>query len=313
MSMNKQLWTADFARNLYDTVDFWSVGRNHSQYMSGNIVHIPNAATGTPITVLTSGTTLPVDSTGLTYSDVTYSPITLAAGPIHVTNIEMSEASFDTRSEAMRDLVDSLRQEIGKKIAYDWAPAVTSTGSIIESTGAARANIFGNTGLKKLTLADLVSARIILEKTAKRGDDLYLIVDPYQFSDIVDFAGSALQYTSSNVLTSAYIAEYAGFKIIKRYTGIAYTHGIAAKNAFNAATNNTMLSAALAFSASCVSYAVGTVENGGIMLDVKPYQTGYFTDVMQGHVRVAGSPIYPVASNTMTGVVAIVEDDTTSS
>jgi len=309
MSINRQLWTLDFAKNIYDEKSFWTIGKNHSQYLAGNIVHIPNATNKTPIAVLTAGTVLPVASTALTYSDLTYSPVTLAAGPIHVTNIEASEASFNTRTEAMADMVGGIKENVGQAIAINWSPAVTSTGSIFDSTGTAtRGNIFGNSAIKKLTLADLTNARVALEKSCKRSDDLYLIVDPYQYADIVEFAGAAMQYVPANdVQVKAYIAEYAGFKIIKRYKGIGYTAAKAAKVAFGAAEANTHLSAALAVAGSFVSYAVGTVENGGIMVDVKEYQTGYFTDVMQGHTRVGASPIFPVVSNTVAGVVVIIE------
>jgi len=311
MAMNQELWTRDFAANLYDTNAFYTIAKNHSQYLAGNIVHIPNAATGTAGGVLTNATVLPVTSTGFTYSDLTYSPATLYAGPMHVTNIDFSEASFDSRSEAMSDMVGYLKEQLGQLIAISWAPAVTSTGSIVDTTGsgtATRSNIFGNTAIKKITVADLNAARVILEKNAKRGDDLYLIVDPFQYADIVELAGAAyIPVPAEKALVSAFVGEFAGFKIIKRYKGIGYTAAKAAKVAFGAAEANTHLSAALAVSASMLSYAVGTVENGGIMLDVKPYQTGYFTDVMQGHVRVGASPIYPVASNIVKGIVAIIE------
>lgn len=309
MASNKQLWTSDLAKNLYDNVEFWKVGKDHSQYMSANIVHIPNAASGSPVTVLAEGTVLPVASTGLTFSDLTYAPVTLAVGPVHVNNITKSEATFDTRSEVMADAVGAIKRQLGQKIAIEWAPAVANTGSWTVSTGTStRDNIFGNTAIKKLTLADLTKARVALEANCKQEGNLYLIVDPYQFADIVEIAGAAMQYVQANdVQVKGYIAEYAGFKIIKRFSGIGYTAAQAAKVAFGAAEAATHLSAALAVHGNFVSYAVGTVENGGIMMDVKEYETGYFTDVLQGHVRVGASSIYPAASNIVKGVYAIIE------
>jgi hypothetical protein len=308
MAHNIQLWTRDFAANLYDQTAFYTIAKNHSEYLKGNIVHIPYASNAVTGGVLTNGTSLPVSAVRSTFSDLTYSPATLYANPTYVTNIDAAEASFDTRSETMKDMVGFLKENFGQYIAIAWSPDVTSTGSIVDSTGTVtRSNIFGNTAIKKLTLADLTNARVTLEKNAKRGDDLYLIVDPFQFADIVEFAGAAMQYTDNSVNVKAYIAEYAGFKIIKRYKGIGYTAAKAAKVAYGAAEANTHLSAALAVSASMLSYAVGTPENGGIMLDVKPYETGYYADVMQGHVRVGASPIYPVVNSTVNGVVAIIE------
>jgi len=304
MAHNVQLWTADFAANLYDSTAFWTIARNHSGYVNGNIVHIPNAATATPGGVLTNGTVLPVASTRKTFADVTYSPVTLYAGPVHVTNIDAAEASFETRTATMEDMKNYMVSQIGKFIAIAWAPAVTSTGSIVDTTGVAtRGNIFGNAAIKKITMADLLSARVKLEQSSKRGDDLFLIVDPFQYADIVELAGAAfIPVPAEKALVSAFVGEYAGFKIVKRYEGIGYTAAKAAKVAFGAAAQATDLSAALAVSASFLSFAIADIK-----LDVKEFETGYFADVMQAALRCGASPMYPVAANIQPGVVAIIE------
>jgi len=308
---NTQLWTADFAANLYDTADWFRIGKDLSSYVKGSIVHVPNAAANTVPVAIDGTTVYPVPAVKVTYADLTFTNKMIATSPRFVTNIDSAEASFDTRSAEMAEIVGSVKQAISAEVAYGWAPAAASTASIILSTGAARTNVYGNAAAKALTFANILAARTRMARNKANMSALYLIVDPVQMSDLLlmpEF--SAADELATKVAVDGYIGQVAGMKVIQRTLGVAYTGAVAKPLVvdYEDVYTTTHKSAALVVDASKVGYAVGTMENGEIHMGITPYATGYYADVLQGHTRVGASALYLAdAAGFVKGTVAIVE------
>lgn len=314
MAFNKQLWVNDLAANLYDTKEWFKVAKDWSAYVNGSITHVPNGGAGASVTGITNSTSLPVAATRNQFDEITFTNKMLAFGPTYVTNIDAAEASFDTRTATMQEMINALKQALSIEIANNWL--TIETGSILETSGSTtRGNIYGNTAIKSLTYNDVLNARRLLSATTKNVDlnSIYMLVDPFMYADLLGMT----QFTQANdlggsVVVSGFVGEIAGIKVIQRASGLAVVDNagtwekVAAVD-YSDDYDATHYSAALMFDASKVGYAVGTAENGEINVGVESYASGYFTDVLQGHTRVGSAPAYKVASNIQKGVVSIIE------
>lgn len=308
---NKELWTSDFAANLYDSKDWYRVGKDWSAFMSGSIVHIPQFAAGAAVSEITGATALPIAATKQAFDELTFSNKMLAYGPAYVTNLDAASASFDTRSALMKDMNDYLRQAISIEVGNSWL--TVETGSVLNTSGTStRTNIYGQAAVKALTYKDILDARAKLVINTKNVDlnNVYMVVDPILYADILNMS----QFQSASLLgdavkTSGYVGEIAGIKVIVRASGSAVTAGGAkpATILYDDSYDNTHFSSAILFDGSKVGYSLGTMENGEIKVDFTPYAAGYFTDVMQGHSRCGASPLYKAVSNVVPGVVSIIE------
>lgn len=315
MAMNQELWTKDFAANLYDTKDWFRFAKNWSSHVNGGIVHIPQAVAPA---IVQANPAFPVATAAATYTDLTFTNSMLVANPRYVSNIDAAEASFDTRSAIMGDVVGQLQQAISIEIAEGWKPAQTATGSIIRTSGAGtRTNIYGKAVMKSLTLADILGARAALIRQGKNANlnNLFLIVDPIFYNDLLQTA--EFVNADSLVIQTAvkgFVGEIAGMKVIQRSLGMPYVDNVTVPNdvaaiEYDDSYANTHFSSALLVDGDKVGYALGTMENGEIQMGVESYATGYYSDVLQGHTRAGSSALYAEdANNVVTGVVAIVEE-----
>lgn len=307
--INQELWTRDFAANLYDENDWFRVGKNWSSFVNGSIVHVPQAGAGILPQEIVSGTVLPLAATAVAYDDLTFVNKMLAAAPRYVKNIDMAEASFDTRSEAMSEMVSFLRQAISIEVANAWN--TVATGSVLATTGTStRTNIYGQALVKGLTFQDILNARAKIVSQNASINDLYLIVDPIMYNDLIlmgEFKNAdelAIQTT-----VNGYVGMIAGMKVIQRSLGNAYT-ALKVKPAtllYDDSYSNLHFSSALVIDATKVGYALGTAENGEIKVGIEAYATGYYNDVLQAHTRVGASSLYKEAGTIVKGVVSIIE------
>lgn len=312
MAINQELWTRDFAANLYDEKDFYRFAKNWSSYINGGIVHVPQAGAGVLPVDITGATVYPVATSQVTYDDLTFTNKMIAAPPRFVSNINMAEASFDTRSEVMKEMVAYLKQAISINIMFGWSPAASATGSIIRTSGTTtRTNIYGQAAMKAITFQDILDARAKLVRANADLNNLYLIVDPIMYNDLILLG----EFTNADELAiqttvNGFVGMIAGMKVIQRNLGNPYT-ALGAKPAsllYNDSYDNTHFSSALVVDGSKVGYALGTVENGEIKVGFQEYAPGYYNDLLQAHTRVGASHQYlEDANNNIKGVVAIIE------
>lgn len=315
MAINQELWLTDLAANLYSEKDWYRVSKNWSSYVNGSIVHIPQAVASTTPVRITGATVYPVAPVKVTFADKTFTNAMVASAPQFVTNLDMAEASFDTRSSLMADMVGFLKQAIAIEILHSWKPVITATGSILRTTGSTtRTNIYGQAAMKSLTFADILKAKAKLVKSNASLTDIYIFVDPIMHNDLLamdEFKGS--DTLNAAIATEGYVGAVAGMKVIQLPMGIPYLNnaGAPAEVAaidYSDAYANTHYSAALIVDATKVGYALGTKENGEIKIGVEAYATGYYSDVMQAHTRVGGASLYDADANDyIKGVVSIIE------
>lgn len=315
MAFQQEKWLDTLAKNLYADNDWYRVGKNWSAFVNNSIVHIPQAVASVLPVEVTGATVYPVATSQTTYADKTFAIGMLAAPPRFVSNINMSETSFDTRSAEMEDITGFLRQAIDIKVMAGYTPSgvAAEVGSTARTTGTStRTNIYGQAAIKALTFADILAAKaqIIRNTRNTKQDALYLIVDSIMYNDLIVLD----EFDNSDVLTmqtkvDGFVGKIAGISVIQRSLGNPYTVAVEQPAAllFDDSYDATHFSAALLIDASKVGYALGTKENGEIKVGFEPYATGYYNDILQAHTRVGSDQLYDVAGTIVKGVVAIIE------
>ena len=316
MAFNKEMWSEDLAKNVYLQDDWYRIGKNWSDKVLGSIVHIPQAKQGIVPVKIDGSTTYPIATQEVSYNDLTFPNEMIVAPPRFITNINASEATFDTRTAEMEDITGFLRQAIATELILTWKPKVTSTGSITRTTGTStRENIYGRANCKALTFADILAGRAKLVRSGVSLDNIYILVDPIMYSDLLQMDN----FTNADELAiqttnSAFVGVIAGMKVLQLAIGIPYNEdssGLAEVSVASYTDSYTdAFSTALIVDGGKVGYALGTMENGEIKVGFEPYATGYYNDVLQAHTRVGGSTLYDADAASITkGVVAIIEED----
>ena len=296
-NLNLELWSNEFAANLYETSDWYTVMKDWSSYSNGNIVHIPQAAAKSTPQAIDGTTSLPVATVAKTFQDITFSIKNIAAEPRHVSLDQDLANTFEGRTKLSEDMLNELKQAVSIEIAYGVQPAA---GAISTSGTSTRSNIYGQASVKALTYDDILDARTELAKSKANLNMLYMVVDPVMYSDILRMAEfKVASELGDKVTVSGYVGEIAGIKVIQRNIGLAYT-SLGAKPTIDLADgyDNTHFSSALVFDASKAGYAKTATRIG-----VEEFATGYYTDVMQARTRVGASAMYENGE----GVVAIIE------
>lgn len=295
---NLELFSSEFAANLYETNAWYTPMKNWSKYAKGNIVHIPQAASRSTASELTGATSLPVGTVGKTFQDLTFTVANLVAEPRHI-DVDQDEANtFEGRTELSMEALNELKQAVSMKIAYGIQPAAAS---ISTSGTATRANIYGQAAVKALAYDDVLDARTKLSKDKSNLNSLYMLVDSVMYSDLLKMSEfKVASELGDSVTVSGYVGQIAGIKVIERPLGIAYTGAGAKPVAIDYADGyaNTHFSSALVFDASKVGYAKTDTRLG-----IETFATGFYSDVMQARTRCGASGLYEDG----TGVCSIIE------
>lgn len=292
---NLELWSGEFAANLYDASNWYSVMKNWSQYAVGNSVRIPQAAAkSTPLEL----SSVPVATVGKAFQDLTFNIVNLVAEPRYVDLSQDIANTFDGRAKLSADMLAELKQGTSIRIGYDLQPA---SASISTSGTTTRTNIYGQAGVKSLTYNDILKARALLAKSGANMNSLYMVVDAIGYNDLLtlpEFNRDTI--LSDKVLVDGFVGKIGSFNVITRNLGLAYTSLAAKPSTVDYADgyDNTHFSSILCFDASKVGYAYGDTQLG-----VTPFATGYYTDVMQARTRIGASKLYADGS----GIVSIIE------
>ena len=300
MAIQKEIWTNHIQANLFKDNEFLNYAFNADQYvLEGKVVHIPNA--GSTATIVKNRTSLPATVSQRTDVDITYSIDEFTTDPILIPNADTVELSYDKLSNVLSEYEAALRQLVADWMLYNWR-AENST-SIVRTTGAnVTAHLPSATGTrKKFTLADVKSARLLLNKQNVPKDDRYLIIDSDMYDQLMDELNiSTYREASKDLdLPKGVIGKIYGFYLMERTTvGVANNAGtpvIQTPGTAGAATDNGV---AFAWQKNTVERALGTIdffENLG--------DPTYYGDIYSALVRMGGRK----RRNDQKGVCAIIQ------
>jgi len=306
MALNTQLWLDTFVENLYPSNEFYAGAQDDSRFVKNLSIIIPNYQE--EVTVFDMGAavgTYPRTLKELTHTEKVYSMTQYGVDPYMVDPVEAEEFSYDKRLAVLNQTIYKLQSQIGYKIAWEWT--VSATNSIIPTTGTAtRLNRFGQT-VKRTTYQDLLNLQTKLNSQNVPTQGRRLLVDAFGLEDLQLLALS----TNSGMLnekafTEGAIMRVAGFDVFMRSDVASFTVG-GVKKAIDAVDAATDRSCAVAYHPNLVRYAVGTKENNGIKVFIGQEDPTIYGTSMSAYSRVGASPSYAVNTNTVKGVVTLIE------
>jgi capsid protein len=300
MAIQKEIWTQHIQQNLFKDSDFINYAFNADQYvLEGKVVHIPNS--GAAPSVTRNRSSLPASVTQRTDIDITYAIDEFTSDPLLIPNAETIELSYDKLTSVLDETESAIRSLVADWMLYNWR--AESASGIVRTTGAnVTAHMPSATGTrKKLTLADIKSARLVLNKQSVPKEDRFLLIDSDMYDQLMDELNISTYRESSKDLDlpKGVIGKLFGFNIMERTTVLtannAGTPVIQLPGAAGAATDNGV---AFAWQRNTVERALGMInffENLG--------DPTYYGDIYSALVRMGGRK----RRNDQKGVVAIIQ------
>src|SRR5437764_14558502 len=119
MSLLKEIWNTQIAENLYPENTFLNYATDHSAYISGNKVHIPQAGAAPAVTKNPSS--FPLTAVQRGDQDFTYTIDGYATDPLFVSDITAIQLSYPKMQSLTYNTVKTLEKTIGDNTLYNWA------------------------------------------------------------------------------------------------------------------------------------------------------------------------------------------------
>jgi len=263
MGILQEIWIRDIEDNKFKDNEFLMRSVDHSGFVVGNVVHIPNSG-GNP-NVEVNRSSFPASATERTDVDRTYNVDSFTTDPIRIRNFEEVQTSYSKRNSVMGQHINTIKEAMADTVLYRWAADATDAAGRIISTTGADTGILPNgtaTGTRKvITMDDVRKAAAMLDKdnVSKSGRVMIMPSDLYYElvgSDSVAFAnrfGGATQ--QSGVVDRLY-----GFDIYTRSTVNLYNGSTKALKAVGAAEAITDSYGVLFYQQDTVALANGSTN-----------------------------------------------------
>jgi len=300
MAIQKEIWVAEIAANLFKDNTFLRRSRNDDAFVEGKVVHLPQS--GALPAVVRDRSSFPATITERTDTEVTYNLHSFSSDPTLIRDMDEIEVSYEKRQNVLDEHIGTLTDSIATYMAYAWAPNVAA--NIVRTTGAARpASAPGATGnRKKLTKADILSAKILMDKMDVPQSGRYLLLNAEMLGDLLeDTTLLSRDFVQTPNLELGTIGRLLGFEVYVRSHVGRYAAGSNTPkdpDAANAATDEAF---ALAWHERFVRAARGEIK---VFADEDVPQ--YYGSIFSAEVRAGGTAWY----TDKRGVVAIIEDTT---
>lgn len=298
MGIQKEIWVADIAANIFPTNSFIVRSKDDSMYVENKKVHLPQS--GTQPTVVKGRTTFPATASKRTDITLEYNVDAYSTDPMHLEETDEIEVSYDKRQSIISDHTDVLNTTIADWMLVNWAPTVASR--IFRTSGDARpAGAPSATGnRKKVTLQDFLDAKRKLDKDDVPSEGRVVVIPADMYNDLLALdAIISADKLGNAALPSGVVGRIFGFDIYIRSRVLVFNNAatpvVKDPEVAGAATDNE---AALFYHPNFVRRALGAVK-----LFSKEDDPQYYGDVFSAMVRAGGSK----ARIDSKGVVLLVE------
>lgn len=302
MGLQKEVWASDIKEKLFPDNAFQSLAIDDSLYVENSKVNLANA--GTLPAVVRNRATLPANVNTRADVDINYDVDEFTSDPTLIQDIEEIEVNYNKRQSVLMSHIKQLNLNMANWMQYWWAP--TASANIVRTTGSNRnAVISGATSTRKiLQLADIFSARGILDDMDVPEEGRVLLIPAYMYNDLLAAEKTSLvnlQTTGESLIQNGEIVKLLGFRIIKRGKNnvLSYTNaGTPVPRTPDAAALTSANAAALCWHPDFVRRALGAIKVYANEDDPTLYGSAFST-----MARAGGRKAY----SDETGVVSIVE------
>jgi len=313
MALNTQIWRKYILEQLFKDNEFLnhSFRVGDSNILNGQLVHIPNA--GENPDVKRNRTILPAEVTRREDLDVIYKLDEFTTDPIHISDIEKVEMSYDKIKSVLGSHINTLSDTVADWMIYKWLTKNTtsdvdtavawSSGTYVATTGSAgTANGPNAQGLKKLTAANLASARLMMNKLNVPKKDRFCLLPSIMYDELLQELGASsnanLELQKSTDLPGGVLFRLYGFNIMERSSVALFTKSTPTVQIPGTTETNSHGYGAICWQKDKVEAAIGQVK----MFQNQNDPT-YYGDIYSALVRAGGRARYDAA----TGVVPIIQ------
>lgn len=282
MPINKEIWVSSLVEGFFPNNSFATRSVDHSPYVSGHTVHVPQA--GQAPTVTKNRDTFPATATSRTDSDLTYVINKYDTVPVQVQALDLVELSYDKRTSIISQSKAALQQAVMKDLITAWA-----TGNVpkVRTSGDAEAaHAPSATGDRKsMTRADVLAVKKVMDLADVPAEGRCILLDAVMYNQLLNSLTNAenVSFLAGADPAKGVVGKFMGFDFYMRSTVLTCTAGGALKTGDATASDNA---AGLAWQQDCVSRALGTVEVFESEKDPL-----YYGDVLSFAMRAGGTAI----------------------
>lgn len=299
MGIQKEIWLSDIVANIFENNPHLGYAVNADQFvLQGKVVHIPNA--GAKPTVERNRSTLPATVVKRTDADITFALDEFTTDPILIPNADEYELSYDKRASVIGEQSSALSELVGKWFFRYWAP--TASSSLLRTTGDNIAAHVGTGNRKKLTVADVKTAKLYLDRMGVPSEGRVIQLDADMYDQFTDELTASLyrDFSQAYDATRGVVGQLFGFTFLAPRTSVlVYTNDTTPSPKDPGATgNDTDNAAGLIWHRDSVIRAMGEHEFFENERDAT-----YYGSIYSALVRAGGR----IRRNDAKGVVALVQ------
>lgn len=289
----------DLAENLFPNNEFYNYARDHSQYLEGGVVVLPQA--GDLPEAFTNPSEYPLVAKARVDGKKEYNIDFHGTRPTHFRSDEALIYDYERRAAILMDHQGVLDTAIANSFAYRWSP--TGSTKILKTTGSASAAVLapGATGNRKLfTASDFRRAQTLMNKLNVPKNDRFALVP----SDVLGLLLDMPEFISfekigiPGLIKEGSLGRIYGFDVFERSYGIIYDNDDAPKHVDTASATTDDLGV-LFWHRNAVTKAKGTPD-----VYINTGQAAYHGDLFSASVRAGGT----IAREDEIGVVALIQD-----
>lgn len=222
MALQVEIWHKAIVGNLFADNSFLSKAFNADEYVTGSLVHIPNA--GRPSRTEKNRVDVPAQAKKRVDKDVEYKMNEFTTDPIYIPNIETVELSYNKRESAITEDRAVLHETIANDILLCWSP--TKASSKLKTSGSAVAtHLNGSTGFRKaITVADVFRVMTLFNDKSVPQEGRYALLDAHMYSQLLNSMTKheAIAFHAAADVKNGIIGKLATFNFMLRSKSLIY-------------------------------------------------------------------------------------------
>ena len=296
----KRLFLSEITEALRADNSFMQFAKNDDAFVNNNSVELPHA--GSDPTIVIDRSSFPGTISQRTDAATQYVLEELSSNPTHLQFSEELIVAYNKRVSIMEQHINALKEKKGDRCSYYWASGVDAahrrltTGTATRASDAPGSTV---TTVKVLTKADILAAKLILDKENVPTSGRYLLLPPGMINDILllDEFTRMDAYGKSNI-PDGWVGMIFGFNVLTRTYITSHATSTYTIKDPEAATATTDLAGGIAFHRDFVRRANGEIK---VFLDID--DPAYYGSIFSAAVRFGAL----AARNDKAGIVSLVE------
>jgi hypothetical protein len=262
MALQQEIWVNDIQEKLFAGAEFVRRSVDHSAFIENKIVHLPQA--GNAPTIEKNRASYPATIAQRTDAETIYQLNEYTTDPIHITDVDELQTSYDKRTSVLGSHIDVLNDRIALETAFEWSTDTAASQIVTTGSASSLALAPGATGTRlEITKEDVRTVAALFDRQNVPMNNRVMVLPSdmyYQlFSDTTLISGD---YMNRSSLENGVIAQLYGFDIMMRSAVAVFDEatGTYTKKAVGAASAATDSLGALAFQTNSVSNALGDIK-----------------------------------------------------